>query len=96
MPQPAKVTSLKPAAFVIETNVPMPSNSRWAPSPAKAALEALAKAQVGASCFLPALRVTHIQQAAYRLGGKGWVTLRKEADGYRVWKCAEPLIRPAA
>lgn len=79
--------------FKIETGVPLP-RGRHNCSREKEAIRALAKADVGASVLIAPLdRPFAFQQAAWRIGGKGWITSRKEAGGWRVWKVAEPLVR---
>jgi len=96
MAQTARVTPLKAQAFQIETDVPPPAGSRWNPSPINGAIAALAEAAIGASVLIaPIDKPTTFQQAAYRLGGRGWIASRKEADGWRVWKMAEPKKRSA-
>lgn len=51
---------------------------------------------IGAGFLAPNIKVTAVQQAAWRLGGRGWVTIRKTDDGYRVWKLFAPNLRAEA
>lgn len=93
MPEP-KLKIVAPEPFKVEAGPPPPSTfGRWNPSPVTAAISELAKAKIGASVFLPFDRPTAFQQAAYRLGGKGWITSRRSDGGFRVWKIAEPKLR---
>lgn len=97
MSQAATVTQLKPAAFVIERGIPLPLDARSrtgnAATPLTMAIRALAAAEVGASFLFPEAtpnKCVSIRVAAQRAGGAGWVAVRKEGGGARVWKIAEP------
>lgn len=88
----AKVTPIKPTAFAIETGMPVPPGA-VRNTATYDAIRALAEAPIGASFLCPSAKPTTAQQAAYRLGGKGWVAIRKVDGGFRVWKIAEPQTR---
>jgi hypothetical protein len=92
MAQP-KLNVVTATPFAIDTSVPIPPRHHTANSLVTAAVNALSKAEIGASVHFPGVKITAVQQAAYRLGGAGWVTIRKQADGYRAWKIAQPKVR---
>lgn len=75
----------------IEMGVPMPIARQTFVGDV---LRELAAAPIGASVlFPPATNRTTIQQSAWRLGGRGWITIKATGDGARVWKIAEPQTR---
>lgn len=81
------------AGLVIEAGVPIPGV--LGRSPLMSAFRELAKANVGASFFVPPSFCTQggqISERAVRVGGPGWVTVRKVEGGYRAWKIAEPSL----
>lgn len=66
------------------------------PSPLIQAFRELAGAAIGASFFIPSSVCKsggNIAERAVRVGGSGWVTVRKSEGGYRAWKIAEPVLR---
>lgn len=79
--------------FKIETTVPLPTDGRNTRGQTNEAVRALSTAAIGASVFVPSDKPYTFQQAAWRLGGKGWITTRKIEGGFRVWKVAEPKLR---
>lgn len=82
---------VSPPALVIETGIPLESRS-----PLMDALRALAKAEIGASLFLPSSACQSsgvVVVGARRLGGAGWISIRKTEGGHRAWKIAEPKAR---
>lgn len=85
--------SVVPTPFVIEVDIPPPASARGQRSEVTEAIRALLTANLGASVLFPVEKPWLPQQAAWRLGGKGWVTIRKVEGGYRVWKTAEPQVR---
>ena len=90
MTQAASITHLKSSPFAIERGVPHHALAR---SPLIEAFRNLAKAQIGDSFFCPETEAKNgpsIHERAVRVGGKGWVSLRKVEGGWRVWKIAEP------
>lgn len=93
MPEP-KLKIVAPEPFKIEMGPPPPvTYGRWNASPVTDVMRALATAKIGASVFFPVDRQATFQQAAYRIGGKGWITSRRAEGGFRVWKIAEPKLR---
>jgi len=78
--------------FEIETAVPAPA-TRYGRGAFRQALEALARAEIGSSFFIP--DGTHgsslsAGRMAQTLFGSGWYSLRKVEGGQRIWKIAEP------
>lgn len=75
-------------AVQLQYDVPLPSRRR-SPSGAMDFLRALAAAPIGAS-FTTKTKDHTLRGLAHRLGGGGWISVRKDGDGIRVWKVAEP------
>ena len=93
----AKLQVVQPTAFKVGFDVPSPGFRGKLKHPeVHRAIAELAAAPIGASFFAPSIKITAIQQAAWRFGGRGWVTIRKADDGYRVWKLCEPSLRAQA
>jgi len=92
MSQSAKVTQLKPAAFLIETGIPLPPRRAGGPptSPTIMALKALHASPAGSSVFVPLPSPTShantIHTYAKKVGAKGWCTSRRIDGGWRVWR----------
>ena len=53
----------------------------------------LAKAPIGGSVYVADCLGRSLSSCANTLGGTGWMSLRKEQLGYRIWKIAEPQSR---
>jgi hypothetical protein len=72
----------------IDYDIPLPVHGRR-PGGMSDVLRALAQAKVGASIAHPG-PVESLRGVANRIGGSGWVAIRKEGSGFRLWKIAEP------
>jgi hypothetical protein len=92
MAQP-KLNVVPNGILKIETDVPLAGLTR---SPLIQAFRELAVAPIGASFFIPPEVCSvggQITERAVRVGGRGWVAVRKQPGGYRAWKIAEPAPR---
>lgn len=91
----------QPAPFVIEKGVPLPGRSRaGARTETGAAIQALARAEIGDSVRIPIPAGKSVRGFQSRLSahisyfGRGWAAARNTGDGsFRIWKIAEPKGR---
>lgn len=74
--------------YVIQKGVPIPDGQSGTGK--MAALRSLARAEIGDSVFLPGTKPSSINNMVVQAAGPGWYRTRKEGDGYRIWKIAEP------
>lgn len=83
----------------IRTDIPLPNEvKRGRKGSVTTLLRSLIDAPIGASAFFANAKGPTIYQAAHKLGGAGWCTMRKTTEentpGFRVWKKAEPKVSP--
>lgn len=83
--------------FKFDADVPIPDRRRpgrksgQVTSPVSALLLALLDQPIGTSAVVHgATKMASVARSAIYFGGKGWVTLRNDPEGIRVWKIAEP------
>jgi len=90
---------------VIKVDLDVPAPNDWRSDSARnnasgrsglgpmAYVRELAVAPMGASIFVVECAGKSLSSCANTLGGTGWMSLRKERLGYRIWKIAEPQLR---